>query len=247
MGIPGRGTGQICGSERVYFVMKVFAVLLLFLCLAQPVRAGDKVYGLLELGPLCWWECEGHDQEVFLYKERSQYATPALILKQEMFFPAPDRANWGAPYWPDHEEYDYEEKGAVVYEVTDDWYKIKIKDEYLWLYKNQAGTFHAYPQILSDRLTYLPDWDFMLWDRQGGAARSIPHPYAQPNWPEDGYEVAVNVLSIEKTDQEWWIKVEILDNSACISEGKPKILATGWLPAYTQDNKRTIWFYSRGC
>ncbi len=64
--------------------MKVFAALLLFLCLIQPVRAEDKVYGLLELGPLCWWECEGHDREVFLYKERSQYAAPALILKREI-------------------------------------------------------------------------------------------------------------------------------------------------------------------
>jgi hypothetical protein len=227
--------------------MKVFAVLLLFVCLAQPVRAEDKVYGLLELGALCWWECEGHDQAVFLYKERSQYAAPALILKREMLFPVPDQDNRESPYWPDHEEYDYEEKGAVVYEVIDDWYKIKIKNEYLWLYKNQAGTFHAYPQILRDRLTYLPDWDFLLWDRQGGTARSIPPPYAPPNWPEDGNEVAVNVLSIKKTDREWWIEVEILDNSACTSGGEPKTLATGWLPAYTQDNKRTIWFYSRGC
>ncbi len=225
-------------------MIKFIIFLITLTIFSAPVYAEEKILGLLELGPLCWWECEGHDRDVPLYKERAQNKNPALTLKRKMFFPAPNEVNWESPYWPDNEEYGYEETGAMIYETADNWYKIKIKNNYFWVDKNHAGKFHAYPQILENKLTYLPNWDFMLRDKLSGATIEINHPLKGMESQDN--EIAVNILDIIKYKKQWWLQIEILEKSPC-TDNEEKSVKQGWVPAYSEDNQRTASFYSRGC
>lgn len=143
-----------------------------------------------------------------------------------------------------HRESGYEVDAALVYAEVAGWYKVQLRDGgFGWLAPDAAGTFWPLETLLINRLTYfVQDWNRFVWPEIGaGIARRLSYPSERP--PR---EQAVKIISSQYIAQSLWFEVEVLQHNAC--EGKPeKVLARGWVPAYTELGEPVAWFYSRGC
>jgi len=143
-----------------------------------------------------------------------------------------------------HRESGYEVDAALVYAVIAGWHKVQLQEGgFGWLAPDAAGTYWPLETLLPNRLTYFAaDWNRLIWpDIGGGVPRRVSFKGEQP--PR---EQAVKIISSQRLAQSLWFEVEVLQDNAC--EGKSeKILANGWVPAYTELGEPVVWFYSRGC
>lgn len=221
--------------------MPFFVALIIFLLSAVPAEAEDKFLGLLELPALCAQPCPGSDTPIGLY-EAPYVEHPSHVIFRDLYIKkdplTQDRQN---PLWPDTQEIAYEKPAAIVYEkISDIAYKIKIGPYDYWIKNKDAGSFHAYPELLDDKLTYLQNWDSWLWDLPGGKHKYIEHPNGEKEY------TPVKITNMKKLRGHWWLQVEILKRSPC-AQTTNNFFAKGWIPAYRDDDTRTAWFYARGC
>ena len=216
----------------VAFILLCLIMLFLFPATgAYAEQDEQKILGIVALPQLCYWTCEGYDEPLSLYTEPDLEKTPATFLLNE------DIDNW-----PVFEEYDYEQAGAVVYEERDDWYRISRNGEFFWVNKKDTGAFHPYPQILENKLVFLMEKDPMLWPSPSEQPEKLTYNYRNGH----GNELPVTIKKMKQIKDKWWIQIDVLDSAPCAGN-EAKIIKSGWVPAYTEDNRLQLWFYSRGC
>lgn len=141
----------------------------------------------------------------------------------------------------DNAEYDYEMPAAIVYTLSEQWYRVRLGDgRFGWIEKASAGTFFPYAEIVINRLGYLtPAWSGFVWPEPGAGL-----PIRAQSKPSG--ETPVNVIESQIIGGSLWFRVEILRDNGC--EGRePRQAAGGWIPGYGANGKHTTWFYSRGC
>ncbi len=139
-------------------------------------------------------------------------------------------------------EVDYEVAAAVVHEVRDGRYRLGLSDTdrgaTVWLPRESVGRYYPLADLLQARMTYLTsDWDGFVW----------PHPEAgQPQRPGVPAETVVKVLGSLRSGTATWLQLEIYSGDPCQGED-PVVVDTGWVPAWSDEGRVTVWFWSRGC
>ncbi len=143
------------------------------------------------------------------------------------------------------EEFDYEARAAVVYEMEDDWVLVRMMVNSLtyklgWIHPGSRGPFHPVEGLFKSGLCYLTtDWDGVLY---ADAGNSKVVSKTKPN----GQTRDINILEMRKLRDRLWVAVELLRPGRC--EGiEPEIVAKGWVPVHKRDGNRNVWFFSRGC
>jgi hypothetical protein len=143
-------------------------------------------------------------------------------------------------------ESDYEEKAAIVYERSGQWFRIALQNGSAWIRRDNAGGFLRYPDLVAtgERLTYLrAGWNGMLWTDPSNQ-QSVKAPAA---WQDLGTtEIPVTVVSTRTIRGGVWLKLRFELESCGQSLGNVPPLE-GWLPAYWSSGETAVWFYSRGC
>jgi hypothetical protein len=145
------------------------------------------------------------------------------------------------PYY-ETKEYDYEEPAITVYGSYHEWYLVGRPDgRRAWIRAEAVGRFMHLEQLVPNRLNYLTQaWDGQLREEPGLAVLAAAVPIAR------GRETPANVLKARHDGTTLWFHVQVLDVSPC-EGGTPRVVATGWIPAWGTDHEVTAWFYSRGC
>lgn len=62
---------------------------------------------------------------------------------------------------------------------------------------------------------------------------------------EYAYE-QVRITESQRVADSLWLQVEVLDSNPC-DGGTPRVIHSGWVPAYDPQGRLTAWFWSRGC
>lgn len=136
-------------------------------------------------------------------------------------------------------EHAYEEESLAVLRQSGSWLEIALADGTGWIRTPGGSRFRGLEELLSNNLSYLTkDWDGKLWDDPSDPAtrqfkRSTPEP-------------PVSILATRWIDGALWIQVRILDATICETR-TPRVLDSGWLPAYSPAGAPNLWFHSRGC
>lgn len=148
--------------------------------------------------------------------------------------------------WPRAEEFEYELPGAVITaQAANGRYEVSFDDgKKGWVAPDKVKKAYTYPDILADKLAYLEVAEVPLYEAP--LAKKAFDTLASPS-PESQLPVKVIETALD-SNANWWIKVEALDRSPCeaTQDNPPKTVKAGWVPAFN-DDKRTLWFYSRGC
>ncbi|MEE4184914.1 MAG: hypothetical protein V2J12_04010 [Gammaproteobacteria bacterium] len=139
-------------------------------------------------------------------------------------------------------EASYEFAAAEVYAREAFGYQVRLSDgRFGWLAAEHGGSWFAYDELPVNRLSYLTDaWPGFLWPEPGAG---LPLRIVRQ---DHDTEIPVNTVRSARIGGSLWFYVERLDASPC-SGGTPKVLDSGWLPAYGNGGEPTVWFYSRGC
>ncbi|MEM7587923.1 MAG: hypothetical protein AAF560_31330 [Acidobacteriota bacterium] len=138
----------------------------------------------------------------------------------------------------------YEVAAAVVYAVVDGWYKLRLEEgAFGWLPAEHAGTYWPYAKLPIRRLAYLNEhWSGFVWPELG-AGLPQRHPRIGP---AERPRYAAQVLESRKIGSSLWFRVELLESNICDGE-PPRVILSGWVPAYGERGEPAVWFYSRGC
>ena len=145
-------------------------------------------------------------------------------------------------------EHAYEEKSAVTYKRHTGWYLIGVSTNSGttkgWISAREAGAFYSLGRLLLRSMSYLTEhWDKRLWTLPTTLSRNkriAIKGYGRP------VHYDVNVISAKKKGHQLWLRVELLGPGRC-SGVEPKVIAKGWIPAYSRRGNLNAWFYSRGC
>lgn len=136
----------------------------------------------------------------------------------------------------------YEEPAAVVLARSAGWHRLRLADGATgWLPPDQAGTFFPYPDVVLNRLNYLPvPWHGFVWPSPGAGipSRVTSEPGVR--------EVPVEIVERMDVGGFPWLRVNVLRTSPCDGP-EPRVLAGGWIPAWGTDGEPVAWYYSRGC
>lgn len=161
-----------------------------------------------------------------------------------------------------HRESGYEVEAAEVYAVADGWYKLRLAEsteggdarnaaacgEFVWLSPEGAGTYWPLDELPIRRLAYLNEhWSGFVWPEAGAG---LPVRSGSYDPAAERAEIPVRVLESTRLASSLagslWFRIEVLDSSPC-EGGDPRVLLTGWTPAYGISGEPVVWFYSRGC
>jgi len=140
------------------------------------------------------------------------------------------------------EESDYEVQALVVYERSEEWFRVALPRGSGWV-RGTAQDFLPYPDLLVRRLAYIrKHWDGQLWSEPGGVARAVP-----AEWRAHvGDDINADVLAVRHHGHDSWIQVRLLTESC--GETVPGVKSlTGWIRAYGPSGRPAAWFYARGC
>jgi hypothetical protein len=141
-------------------------------------------------------------------------------------------------------EVEYEVAAVSVYGQAGDYYLVGLRDGGReWLPARSAGAYYPMEQVILNRLNYLTE----AWDRQ---VRDTPDLAAQARQvtlpPQPDPEIPAKVLEARLAGGTLWVHVEVHNQSPCEGE-TPKVVTTGWVPAWGAKRAPTVWFFSRGC
>jgi hypothetical protein len=141
-------------------------------------------------------------------------------------------------------EHGYEEVSVTVYRRQDEWYLVGLSDGgRAWVSERRIGAYYPFSELIVNRLNYLTKgWDSLVRSAPSLEAPATPVPFV--NREDD--EVPANVVETSQAGGTLWLRVEVWDRSPCEGED-PRVIATGWIPAWAPNGKPTAWFYSRGC
>jgi len=142
-------------------------------------------------------------------------------------------------------ESSYEVPAAIVLQREGLWFRIALQRGSSWIARANADDFLPYPDLLADRLSYVPTgWDGRLWDAPGS---TDPRPLPAAWRPHLQREAPIQFLASRRVGAQTWIQVR-LDPSARCGDALAGVSAvTGWLPAHRPSGAPSAWFYSRGC
>ena len=211
-------------------------VLVVLLALPSPAGATERILGLVEVPALFVNADQGQKPKgpVPLFVEPSQNAEVAAIVR-----------DWQQL---EYREHDGEMASAVVYgqhfaQGSGTWYRLRSsqggKQVSGWLSPGDAGTFRRVLEIVRSGLTYLTnDWDKRLYEQPDPTSRFklLEHLGNHPD---------VSVASAWGSPEDPWLLIVIRDGNIC--SGGTRIIATGWVPAYSASGAVAVWHYSRGC
>lgn len=217
---------------------------LILLLLAVSSLAQDHtplpIHGLLEVPGLIQPTPQPTEDQPYLNQlglKLDVYDTPSLQAKKQTITQTNQL---------DLREYAYDTPCLVILEKSGEksalWLKIKLKSGHAWLLPPKSSKEHSLFQILSKSIAYLtPQAARNLSTTPGApATKSIPK-------PKDPQDSNILVVLAEKTiNGKQWFQVQALSDSPC-EVSKPKVSATGWLPALSPTGAVNVWFYSRGC
>lgn len=141
------------------------------------------------------------------------------------------------------EEIGYEEPAIVVWRVAHPWYLVAAGDSVRgWIPIPEGATMVSMADLLVDRLSYLTSaWNGTLFPSPGA-----PTAAAVVGVSRDHGEVSADVKATRLVGDTLWVHLQVHDQSPCESTGDPKVIAEGWVRAWT-GGKPTVWYYSRGC
>lgn len=130
----------------------------------------------------------------------------------------------------------YEVVALAVLERRGDWVRLALADSTAWLLAPEDLTFEAYPALLAEKLAYAtPHWPGELCRSAGASCRKS----------EIDASGSMTVVAISQVANTTWLQVE-LTADVCRT-GDTRVLARGWIPAFSDDGHATVWFHSRGC
>lgn len=137
-------------------------------------------------------------------------------------------------------ESDYEYLSAIVYQVKNGWYLIALKDGVGWIASEDAGRAHPLEELVLKNPAYLTnEWNGQLWN--------APSFSSQVKKLNSRFSKDVRVLKAHRDGEQLWFQVEILSSDLCAAGSEPEVVSTGWVLAYSNSGKTTIWFSARGC
>lgn len=141
------------------------------------------------------------------------------------------------------EEIGYEEPAIVVWRVALPWVLIATRDSLRgWIRAPDGSSIVLMPELLKDRLSYLTGvWDGTLFGTPG-----VGNATAVVGVTRDEGEASADVSETRMVGDTLWVHVQVHDQSPCNATGDPKVIADGWVKAWT-GGKPTVWYYSRGC
>ncbi|MBW8367205.1 MAG: hypothetical protein K0M70_05025 [Arenimonas sp.] len=130
----------------------------------------------------------------------------------------------------------YEVTALAVLERQGEWVRLALAHSTPWLLAPEDFAFEAYPALLVEKLAYAtPHWSGELCRTAGGSCRTA------------GIDAAgsMAVVAISQVANTLWLQVEVSPD-VC-QTGDARVLARGWIRAYSDDGHATVWFHSRGC
>ncbi len=139
-------------------------------------------------------------------------------------------------------EVGYEEPAAVVFGVSDGWYRLRLADgRNGWLPPDFAGTYYPFPDVAVARLNYIErPWHGFVWPSPGAG-----NPVRAPVAPGQR-EVPVEVHEVRLIGGYPWLRISVLRESPC-EGGDGSSSVAGWIPAHRPSGDPVVWYYSRGC
>jgi hypothetical protein len=215
--------------------------LLLFLTLAPVLGiAQERIRGLVEIPALHGSVNSGGPDiavgPVPLFAEPSQESAIAVVV-----------LNRGQL---ESREHGYEQVSAAVYALEANaggglWYKLRHtvgeRTVFGWLNQADAGNYRDLHSRVLDGLAYLTD----EWNRRMFEAPRLDAPSRVFDGLEERPGARVIDVHYERGGSEPWYLLALVRGSC---SGEPlEIVATGWVPAYTDTGGNTVWYYSRGC
>ena len=143
-------------------------------------------------------------------------------------------------------DYYHHRTGIVAYGFKElDWYRVFYNGQFYWLQLPSDMVFYPYTQLLIERKAYVKQWDWKVFSRPGEEKTYT----IKPEEVKALYNgnPAIEVIKSKEVNGQLWLRVRVMDSN-CYEEDRPGIpLASGWLPAYTSDNRTSFWFNSRDC
>jgi hypothetical protein len=141
-------------------------------------------------------------------------------------------------------EVEYEVGAATGFARVNGWTKIRLSDgRFGWVSPEGAGTWFPYDELVVNRLNYLTgDWSGHVWPEPGAGipARSTLKDTTGRE------EYAAEVRESADLAGTLWLRVAVFESSPC-ETGDPRVVISGWIPAYGQTGDPVAWFFSRGC
>jgi hypothetical protein len=139
----------------------------------------------------------------------------------------------------------YETPAVIVYQRAGLWFRIALQQGSAWVARDDSKGFLPYPEMLTDRLSYLgKGWDGRVWSMPGAGGTATPLP---PGWKAYlSQEIPIDVLGTRRIGNELWIHVRLLIER-CGETLQGVGPATGWVRAYQSSGSPSAWFSSRGC
>lgn len=144
----------------------------------------------------------------------------------------------------------YEQAAAKVFAHLPGWYGVRLArqsrdggTDFGWISAAHIRTYWPYDKLLIDRLTYLnASWIRYVWPDAGAG----PVWRARESAVGERVEVPVVVHEARRLAGQLWLRIDILERSPC-DGGTPRVVLSGWTPAYGADGEPAAWFHSRGC
>jgi hypothetical protein len=142
-------------------------------------------------------------------------------------------------------EHGYEESAVAVYGIRGPWYLAgRPGGGRSWLDARITGRYLPLEELLVDRLNYLT----AAWDSAVREAPDFSAPAQRVALPPGlGEEIPADVLESRRSGGTLWLRVSVQGASPCESGEAPRLLTTGWIPAWGVGRKPAAWFFSRGC
>ena len=142
------------------------------------------------------------------------------------------------------DESGYETTAAIVYQRVSRWFRIALQHGSAWITRDNPNDFLSYPELLTNRLTYLrEEWDGRLW---GTPRASVTMPVSSTWKSYAKQKIPLTFLGVRRLGTDPWIQVR-LETESCGESMEGVTPVEGWLPAYRPSGMTSVWFYSRGC
>jgi len=140
-----------------------------------------------------------------------------------------------------------EELAALAFRKRNGWYLIGLEGKRAkgWVSPADAGTFIPVDKLFIDKMTYLNHhWDKRLW-----RLPSRQSSYRRLRLKGDGTppQYDVDITGARRVGGKLWLRIEALGPGRCRGMNEPKVIARGWVPAYTEGGALIAWYYSGGC